>query len=343
MKRLTELDFAKGILIYLMVIFHLPLPQSIQDLHNVVYSFHMPGFLILSGFLTNFNKPAKEFFTSYVRKILVPYILFEFIYLTSLFLSHSLNFNTSSSNSFNDFTVANLFEKIFLEPIGTYWYLHTLFIGVSVAFIIKSALKTLSDLSIVILIGVVYWLLSFVIKGFAFENTVFLLLGILLRDNNKFIPKSLVAIIPFLIIVAIVWDRLDRFTLAGLSVTLLFLSFLCALHQTLSRLRTFRSISDYFTFIGKNTLGIVVLSPIITSLSKMVMKYFLLIDVSGFLFLITMSILTVHLSILGARVFDLLRLSPVIFGTKAIYSPYSVSSKAGQVPISGQILNIVKE
>lgn len=51
--RLSELDFAKGVLIILMVMFHLTysgtfMPQTVD---SFVYSYHVSSFMLLSGFL----------------------------------------------------------------------------------------------------------------------------------------------------------------------------------------------------------------------------------------------------------------------------------------------------
>ena len=57
MQRIDEIDFLKGCLIVLVISFHL---VYIGDLHpyakRVVYTFHMPGFLFISGYLMNVHR-----------------------------------------------------------------------------------------------------------------------------------------------------------------------------------------------------------------------------------------------------------------------------------------------
>lgn len=48
--RITSVDFIKGLMITLMVTFHLPLSGYVVDATPYVYAFHMPVFLVLSGF-----------------------------------------------------------------------------------------------------------------------------------------------------------------------------------------------------------------------------------------------------------------------------------------------------
>ena len=50
MPRIKELDFLKGVLILLVISFHLVWFEQLHpDIKQVVYSFHMPGFLLISG------------------------------------------------------------------------------------------------------------------------------------------------------------------------------------------------------------------------------------------------------------------------------------------------------
>lgn len=122
-QRILELDFTKGILISLMVLFHLSLfTDTYGKLTQVVYAFHMSGFLLISGCLFNANKNLNSFAMS-LRGIVVPYLACELIYILGLsFLGQALH----SSNRF-ELSGGAIAEKLFLSPIGTYWYLHTLF------------------------------------------------------------------------------------------------------------------------------------------------------------------------------------------------------------------------
>lgn len=67
------IDLLKGIGIFLVVWGHTMLPRSV-----LIYSFHMPLFFFLSGFLYK-NKPLKEFLSSKIIRLYVPYILFTIL------------------------------------------------------------------------------------------------------------------------------------------------------------------------------------------------------------------------------------------------------------------------
>ena len=79
--RIEELDYLKGILITLVVLFHLTYFSTEYTLaKQFVYTFHMPAFLVLSGWLMNIEAPLPHF-GRMITKILLPYIVFESGYI----------------------------------------------------------------------------------------------------------------------------------------------------------------------------------------------------------------------------------------------------------------------
>ncbi len=67
------IDLLKGIGIFLVVWGHTMFPRSV-----LIYSFHMPLFFFISGFLYK-NKPLKEFLRSKIIRLYVPYIVFTIL------------------------------------------------------------------------------------------------------------------------------------------------------------------------------------------------------------------------------------------------------------------------
>ena len=60
--RIPQVDYLKGILITLMVLFHLSwFSTHYLDVTRYVYVFHMSGFIILSGFFANTGKTPGQF------------------------------------------------------------------------------------------------------------------------------------------------------------------------------------------------------------------------------------------------------------------------------------------
>lgn len=83
-ERIPQVDYLKGILITLMVLFHLSRFSTYYlDVTRYVYIFHMSGFIILSGFFANTDKTPVRFLKTWLG-ILVPYLAFETLYYLAL-------------------------------------------------------------------------------------------------------------------------------------------------------------------------------------------------------------------------------------------------------------------
>lgn len=131
-KRVDWIDIAKGLAIILMVIGH-----TIPNNHfmTLIFSFHMPLFIILSGFVYKPLKDKTELLTrlkKYIRKILFPYLITLFICSVIIFCK---NYDWNFLN-FISFVMKNLiwgngvgytFLGINFINIGPIWFLLTLF------------------------------------------------------------------------------------------------------------------------------------------------------------------------------------------------------------------------
>lgn len=123
--RIVELDFAKGVLITLMVIGHFtPLKELYLAANKWVYVFHMPAFLIISGYLLNVGKSRTDFLLR-IRNLVVPYVAFSTVYFVA---SHFLSTLLAANHNVT-FDIGSFLRTIFFSPTGTYWYLHTLIIS----------------------------------------------------------------------------------------------------------------------------------------------------------------------------------------------------------------------
>lgn len=88
--RYPEIDFMKGIFIILMILFHLTYFSIYYPcLLSWVYSYHMPGFLIISGFLFKVGKNWEELLKS-LKSLFIPYIIFLCIYCIGIHLLGSV-------------------------------------------------------------------------------------------------------------------------------------------------------------------------------------------------------------------------------------------------------------
>ncbi len=71
-KRIAYLDIAKGIGILLMVAGHV-FYEGIS--RKIIFSFHMPLFVIISGMFFKYNNNFKEYFFKIVKRLLIPYVI----------------------------------------------------------------------------------------------------------------------------------------------------------------------------------------------------------------------------------------------------------------------------
>ena len=121
-KYFKEIDVLKGIGIFLVVLGHTPISAS---LCHLIFSFHMPLFFFLSGFV--FKKaPMFDFFIKKVKRIMIPYYIFS---LVSFLMYFSLN-HKNSIFTIKDFiigTVLGISNDFYLSWNIALWFLPSLF------------------------------------------------------------------------------------------------------------------------------------------------------------------------------------------------------------------------
>ena len=72
--RIKELDYLKSIFILLMIVFHLVyIGDKYPYIKQIVYTFHMSAFLIISGYLDNVQKDIRSFVKGNYSGFFVPY------------------------------------------------------------------------------------------------------------------------------------------------------------------------------------------------------------------------------------------------------------------------------
>ena len=166
-KRIQEIDMAKGILILLMVTYHIEFFNTkYPDACPIIYAFVMPGFLLISGYLFSANKEPKKFLKS-IYGIVVPYIVFEIVYLLGVGM---LGKFIGASNTF-DGGALTLLSNIAFSPTGTYWYLHTMAICLTLYYIVNR--YVMKGLSGILLSSVILFALTIGITGLKWENVIY--------------------------------------------------------------------------------------------------------------------------------------------------------------------------
>ncbi|WP_291528183.1 acyltransferase family protein [Bacteroides sp. UBA939] len=308
-QRINELDYLKSIFILLMVAFHLVyIGDNYPYSKQIVYTFHMSGFLIISGYLA-VDSTGKSI-RSFARKLLwiiIPYAVMETGYVIASCI-------LPVREAVTEITPAILLSKIFVSPLGPYWYLHTLIICSLIQYCVFHWLR-MKTLSRLIVFGLALFAISCCGGLIVFANAIYFLAGTIIKQCKlpftRVIPPSLPAVVP-LVVLCCFPDNLDRGTLAGVVITYLSVSTLLYIHNYLPRL-----IRQYFYFIGRNTLVILLFSPVFTIISKAFLP-FLLFEPTGMLFMVISVVFAIGGCIAIAWTMDKLRLSRFFFGKDVI-------------------------
>ena len=314
-ERIHQLDYLKGIFILLMVIFHLALVEETYPvLREAVYTFHMSAFLIISGYLANVDKTPRNFGKS-LSRLIVPYVLFEAFYIM---LQYFIGSRLGAHNAIEQLTPADFLTRIATLPTGPYWYIHTLIICTAIYFVIYRLLK-LKGISGLALTGLILYGLSLVIEGLNWDYVIYFLIGLaVMRSGNsllRVITPSFIAILPLVVLFSS-RANFNNGSLAGVAITVLVMSALLALYPYCT---TFvRSALCYF---GRNSLAIVVFSPIFTLITKMAAPYFAF-DSTALCFTILALAFIVAGCLLCAWMSDKLGLSRFVFIKKQFYNPH---------------------
>lgn len=140
-QRLETFDIAQAICIVLVVIGHYnpdSAPVWWKAINRCIYSFHMPVFLFISGFVYAFTL-KKDSYTAFiwkkVKRLLVPYLSASLIVVSIKLLTQG--------NAYveNPVSAGTYFEIFYLPAAGYYlWFVWALFIMLSVTHIFKSPL-----------------------------------------------------------------------------------------------------------------------------------------------------------------------------------------------------------
>lgn len=175
--------------------FEEPIIQSeLSGLHSWIYSFHMPLFFLISGYLFSLTNPEFEkactgkFVQKKIKRLLIPYVMIGTVIFGVKYVFAGL------SHATRVFSIENFF-KMFVIPsadystIGHLWYVFTLFM-IFLVVLVLIGVRLISDKRLwsVALAAIGLWLLNYLLPSIKFLNgssvlyyAPFFLLGILLQ------------------------------------------------------------------------------------------------------------------------------------------------------------------
>lgn len=194
-KRITYLDFAKGIGILFVVLGHIEYIS--EGLRGFIASFHMPLFFIISGMLIAHKSEEKNDFKSTIVKkskgILIPYFWFSLLYFFIDIMNVVLN-----KIDMKTFT-QNAISSVTFYGVSVLWFLPCLFIGEFVALLIlKNNNKIYFALPLSIVVAVISYLIQIKISSIYESNidSIFIasLINFIRVFLRGFIASSIVTI-----------------------------------------------------------------------------------------------------------------------------------------------------
>ena len=148
---------------------------------QVVYTFHMSAFLVISGYLANMDKSVGRF-AGQVKWLFVPYAVMESGYVVmASFLP--------IREHIDSLTPALFFDKLLLHPLGPYWYLHTLIVCYLIYYAVSRLGKRLDPVSQVCLFGVCLFVVSRFLRIMSFDNAIYFLAGVTAMGGIRIIPE----------------------------------------------------------------------------------------------------------------------------------------------------------
>lgn len=146
--RLREIDILKGVAMLLVMLGHSYLQVPFDSLeaaswsrwlNECIYSFHMPLFFVVSGFLYNGggDKPTVSILKNKAVRLLIPYLCVTITVMLAKLMTPS----TMTTHALAGDVLQNL--KFIFVDCGNRWFVYILFWTFMIAVLLRDALKTL--------------------------------------------------------------------------------------------------------------------------------------------------------------------------------------------------------
>lgn len=305
-KRIVEIDYLKSVFILLMIAFHLAyFADSYPYLKQFVYTFHMSGFLIISGYLMKAGKTVRQ----YGRTILwlaVPYVIMETGYVG---MASVLPIKDHVEN----LTLQVFLNKLLVNPLGPYWYLHTLILCGVLYFVTFRWIKT-TNFSRLIVLGLLYYAMS--LSGLVALNcSLYFWLGIAVRQCGYSLlhvfRRSWWSVV-VLVILFFHPETFDKASPGGMLIVYFIFSFLLTIFPFVPG-----TAKKILACLGRNSLVLYIFSPVFTLCCKVFIPY-LGFDSTHIVYLVISLPLCVSGCILLCKILDLLHISPFLFGRRQV-------------------------
>lgn len=328
--RLAEFDFIKGIMISLMVFGHISYVGTFKEefkiINFLIYQFHMPVFLLMSGYFMNSKNSLWQNFKK-IKYIAYLYFIFTSIYIFLLYFLHILGISTS--NQVEQMTLLFFLKQVFFNPIGAYWYLHNLVIYY-LFFCAVNHCFSKKNINLLIVMGIISILLLFYGDYFGFRHVsaIFLFLGMILKNQRIKFLKGFWLIVPITIILINQWmnfnpvinnNSIYRYIIYQLPTSLILTIVMIGFLISVGKIFLDYVLIRWITFLGINSLSILLFHAYFINCFKLFDQIFIKIDSSGLLYVSATTICSLLLSISISWILDFLKVSKFVLGGNKIF------------------------
>jgi len=184
--RLEWVLIAKGIGIFLVVVGHFfpaSSPEYWIEMRKIIYTFHMPLFFLLSGYL--YNEVKYSYFSllaNKVRRLLFPFISIAIIffiikYISGLYVTVNYPVNLNS------------LRALIIDPVNSYmpllWFVHTLFLLFIIYPLLRLFLNKAMILAVILVTNVIFGTELYIVNN-VLEYAPYFIVGTIFRDKSKF-------------------------------------------------------------------------------------------------------------------------------------------------------------
>ena len=314
-------DWIKGVAIVLMVYGHITHIGSWatwqKQAVEFIYTFHMPLFLMMSGyFFKASDLDPGAAFQRLCKRLVLPYVVFLSLYLVGLVVIQRFGIHTANLPPQSMFDFVRI---VLVNPRGAYWFIHTLIV-IQLSFIAARSI-TLH----LVPRNTLFWpmacallVLACVVGLCGPRTVVFFAVGLLLRQLNLALPSSItfgalgVGLIGWLSATGIY-----VFSVAQVLWCLAILALLAGVGRAWQGSRTVAM----FAWLGRNSLPVLVLHALFIVLMKPVSNWSLRLEPSGTVYSLLVTAATIAGCLGVALLLDWIKLSQYTFGVQAVYSP----------------------
>lgn len=298
-KAYNRIDLLRAALILMVILVHIVHFGTLYPrVREVIFVFFMPTFLLVTGYLTNVRKPARQF-ALYELRILLPYCILVTGYAC-------LSTMMPVRDGLAELTPATLLRTLCVTSIGPYWFLHRMMVCAMLywlAFRLEERAGTLAAFFLLVSLATAVSLFTPLLPA---GNAFYYILGVAIRlfhgDLLRLFRPSAWAWVPFFMLA--LWADHSRWgDIATLAYSACFLCGMGAVAGVLSP-----RLYGWAGYLGRNTFPVYLFHPIFTMAGKFLLPAFAF-DPSGLLHTLFILLTGTLGSLLIAWTMDRTRLS----------------------------------